>query len=43
MIDEASRKMAESNFARGRAQGLVARPVAADVPFHERAAHRTGA
>ncbi len=43
MIDEASRKMAESNVARGRAQGLVARPVAADAPFHERAAHRADA
>jgi citrate lyase subunit beta / citryl-CoA lyase len=41
MIDEASRKMAEANFARGLAQGLTARPVAADVPFHERATSRT--
>lgn len=41
MIDEASRKMAEANFARGRAQGLVVRAVGADVPFHERAAHRS--
>ena len=40
MIDEASRKMAEANVARGLAQGLVARPVPEDVPFHERAAHR---
>lgn len=40
MIDEASRKMAEANFARGRAQGLVPRPAPEEVPFHERAAHR---
>jgi citrate lyase subunit beta/citryl-CoA lyase len=40
MIDEASRKMAEANLARGTAQGLQARPVPADVPFHERAATR---
>lgn len=40
MIDEASRKMAEANFARGRAQGLAPRPVPAEVPFNERAAHR---
>lgn len=40
MIDEASRKMAEANVARGRAQGLVARPVPTEVPFHERSTHR---
>jgi citrate lyase subunit beta/citryl-CoA lyase len=40
MIDEASRKMAESTVARGRAQGLQARPVDDSVPFHERAAAR---
>lgn len=40
MIDEATRKMAESTLARGIAQGLVARPVAEEVPFHERAGRR---
>jgi citrate lyase subunit beta/citryl-CoA lyase len=40
MIDEASRKMAESTLARGRAQDLQPRPVADAVPFHERAAAR---
>lgn len=43
MIDEASRKMAEANVARGRAQGLVAREVPVGIPFHERAAHRSRA
>lgn len=43
MIDEASRKMAELNVARGLAQGLVPRPTSPTVPFHERAAHRAGA
>lgn len=40
MIDEASRKMAAATLARGRAQRLEPRPVASDVPFHERAAAR---
>jgi citrate lyase subunit beta/citryl-CoA lyase len=40
MIDEASRKMAAVTVARGRAQGLEARPLPNDVPFHERAAAR---
>ena len=40
MIDEASRKMALVNFARGQAQGLVIRPSPPEVAFHERSAHR---
>lgn len=40
MIDEATRKMAEVNAEKGRRQGLAARPVPDDVPFHERAAWR---
>jgi len=40
MIDEASRKMAEANHARGLAEGLSARSTPSDVPFHERAAWR---
>ncbi len=40
MIDEASRKTAEANVVRGRAQGLEPRPVDAEVPFDERAKHR---
>ena len=43
MIDEASRKMAETNVARGRAQRLEPRPVPDTVPFHERAAARAAA
>lgn len=43
MIDEASRKMAESMLARGRAQGLKPRPVSDATPFHERAAARASA
>jgi citrate lyase subunit beta / citryl-CoA lyase len=40
MIDEATRKMAEVNAEKGRLQGLEARDVPDDVPFHERAAWR---
>ncbi|MBW3578633.1 MAG: CoA ester lyase [Actinobacteria bacterium] len=40
MIDEASRKMAAMNAEKGHAQGLEAREVPDDVPFHERAAWR---
>ena len=40
MIDEATRKMAEANRARGLAQGLTARPTPDEVPFHERAVWR---
>ncbi len=40
MIDEATRKMAESNLARGRAQGLTARATPDEVPFPDRAAWR---
>ncbi|MEY3020447.1 MAG: hypothetical protein RLZZ272_1431 [Actinomycetota bacterium] len=40
MIDEATRKMAEANRARGEAQGLAARPTPSEVPFHERATWR---
>lgn len=40
MIDEASRKMAEANAARGEAEGLSVRATPAAVPFHERAAWR---
>jgi citrate lyase subunit beta/citryl-CoA lyase len=40
MIDEATRKMAERVFESGLGQGLVARPTADDVPFHERAVWR---
>ncbi|MDX1659706.1 MAG: CoA ester lyase [Nitriliruptorales bacterium] len=36
MIDEASRKMAEANYQRGRAQGREARKTPDDVPYHER-------
>lgn len=43
MIDEASRKMAETNVARGRAQRLEPRPVPDTIPFHERAAARAAA
>lgn len=41
MVDEATRKMAEANVVRGRAQGLQARRVATSVPFHERVKNRT--
>ncbi|MEX0592467.1 MAG: CoA ester lyase [Nitriliruptoraceae bacterium] len=40
MIDEASRKMAMATLARGQAQGRKARPVPADVAFHDRASWR---
>jgi len=40
MIDEASRKMAEANVARGQAEGLHVRETPAEVPFHERAEWR---
>ncbi len=40
MIDEATRKMAEVNARKGRAQGLEPRDVADDVPFHERGSWR---
>ncbi|MGH3442955.1 MAG: HpcH/HpaI aldolase/citrate lyase family protein [Nitriliruptorales bacterium] len=40
MIDEATRKMAEVNAEKGRAQGLKPREVPEDVPFHERAEWR---
>lgn len=40
MIDEASRKMAEVNAEKGRAQGLKVRKVPDEVPYHERAAWR---
>ncbi len=43
MIDEASRKMAEANVARGSAQGLQCRPVPNEIAPHERAEHRTEA
>ncbi|MDP9021679.1 MAG: hypothetical protein M3N57_03065, partial [Actinomycetota bacterium] len=43
MIDEASRKMAAMNAEKGRAQGLEAREVPDDVPFHERAGWRARA
>ncbi len=37
MIDEASRKMAEANYEKGRAQGLEVRQTPDEVPFPERA------
>jgi citrate lyase subunit beta/citryl-CoA lyase len=43
MIDEANRKMAEATLARGLAQGLVVRPVPAEIPFNERAQFRRSA
>lgn len=40
MIDEATRKMAQSTLDKGRQQGVVARRTDSDVPFHERAVWR---
>ncbi len=40
MIDEATRKMALTNRARGVAQDLTVRATPAEVPFHERGAWR---
>ena len=36
MIDEASRKMAEANFEKGKAEGLQVRDTPDEVPYHER-------
>ncbi len=41
MIDEATRKMAESTLDKGRRQGVVARPTDPEVPFHLRAEWRS--
>jgi citrate lyase subunit beta / citryl-CoA lyase len=40
MIDEASRKMAEANFEKGKVEGLEFRATPDEVPFHERGSWR---
>jgi citrate lyase subunit beta / citryl-CoA lyase len=40
MIDEATRRQAEVCVRKGRAEGVTARPVPDQVPFHERVAWR---